>query len=488
MLALLISLDPPFLSEVQIGESGYRNIEPHIAVNDSNIVVAWIEADIHGSKNIYYRYSSDVGSTWSISSSMPHNCYTVDPFLAPDPDNANMFYAVYLDICPSIPTGHKYFLLFCKIYFSDSASCDTLIGTKPGDTIPIQDTTPKDYPRMAVAPGGKIVVSVAHKYSPSPNYYQIVIYRSLDGGITWEGPVVVDSTREANASYLAYTEGRFYLSYASTKYYLSSPSRITIGLARSDDYGATWDIIDTAAIWFLADSTTKCATRSRLIWKRPTKTIHTMIAKGDTIAIGYTRFNGMTTCNVRIAHNYNGGYGSWTGRWIDSTLNRDQIQPTLTRSDSVWYVSYLEKVDTTLSDSVWRVMWGKSVDRGNTWEVAGRVSSANFRMYGDKLEGEYMGFEYDSDRLFAVWGGDRREPDRMVYFSVTTKGMIGVRERRMESKGVFTVLKGGLEMKVKGEVYSVSGRLVFRGEGRVSLPSGVYFVKVKDKVFKVVVR
>ena len=43
-------------------------------------------------------------------------------------------------------------------------------------------------------------------------------------------------------------------------------------------------------------------------------------------------------------------------------------------------------------------------------------------------------------------------------------------------------------MKVKGEVYSVSGRLVFRGEGRISLPAGVYFVKVRGKVFKVVLR
>ncbi len=484
MLALLISLDPPFLSEVQIGESGYRNVEPHVAVNGNNVMVAWMKADTRGNIKVYYKYSSDGGSTWSDADTFPKNCNRTDPFVRPDPDNPSRFFVVYLEVCPRLPHGSRYFVHFCEVIGGVLGDCDTLTGMIYGDTV--RDTIPKDYPRMAVAPGGKIVVSVAHEYKADTPV--VVVYHSSDGGITWEGPVIVDSTREANVSYLAYTGGRFYLSYASTKYFLSSPSRITIGLARSDDYGATWDIIDTAAIWFLADSTTKCATRSRLIWKRPTKTIHTMIVKGDTIAIGYTRFNGMTTCNVRVAYNYNGGYGSWTGRWIDSTLNRDQIQPTLTQSASVWYVSYLEKVDTSRRDSVWRVMWGRSVDRGNTWEVVGRVSSADFRMYGDNLEGEYMGFEYDSDRLFGIWGGDRREPDRMVYFSVTTKGMVEVKERRMESKGVFTVLKGGLEMKVKGEVYSVSGRLVFRGEGRVSLPTGVYFVKVKDRVFKVVVR
>ncbi len=49
-------------------------------------------------------------------------------------------------------------------------------------------------------------------------------------------------------------------------------------------------------------------------------------------------------------------------------------------------------------------------------------------------------------------------------------------------------MKDGLEVPEYGEVYSVSGRLVFSGKGRVSLPAGVYFVKVRGKVFKVVVR
>ena len=81
MLALLISLDPPFLSEVQIGESGYRNIEPHIAVNDSNIVVAWIKADANGNTKVYFRYSNDNGETWSIPQMLPGECNTTDPFL-----------------------------------------------------------------------------------------------------------------------------------------------------------------------------------------------------------------------------------------------------------------------------------------------------------------------------------------------------------------------------------------------------------------------
>ncbi len=54
--------------------------------------------------------------------------------------------------------------------------------------------------------------------------------------------------------------------------------------------------------------------------------------------------------------------------------------------------------------------------------------------------------------------------------------------------GVLNVSKGLIELKDVGEVYSLSGRLVFRGKGRVVLPRGVYFVKFKDRVFKVILR
>ncbi len=74
MLTLLLSLDPPFLSEVQIGESGYRNIEPHVAVNGNSVMVAWMKADIYGNTTVYYRYSGDGGSTWSSPQRLSNRC------------------------------------------------------------------------------------------------------------------------------------------------------------------------------------------------------------------------------------------------------------------------------------------------------------------------------------------------------------------------------------------------------------------------------
>ncbi len=74
MLTLLLSLDPPFPSEVQIGESGYRNIEPHVAVNGNSVMVAWMKADIYGNTTVYYRYSGDGGSTWSSPQRLSNRC------------------------------------------------------------------------------------------------------------------------------------------------------------------------------------------------------------------------------------------------------------------------------------------------------------------------------------------------------------------------------------------------------------------------------
>jgi hypothetical protein len=44
-----------------------------------------------------------------------------------------------------------------------------------------------------------------------------------------------------------------------------------------------------------------------------------------------------------------------------------------------------------------------------------------------------------------------------------------------------------LILKGKAKVYSVDGRLIFEGEGKISLGKGVYMVKT-DKIFKVIIR
>jgi hypothetical protein len=50
-----------------------------------------------------------------------------------------------------------------------------------------------------------------------------------------------------------------------------------------------------------------------------------------------------------------------------------------------------------------------------------------------------------------------------------------------EVKGRTLILNG------KAKVYSVDGRLIFEGEGKINLRKGVYMVKT-DKIFKVIIR
>ncbi len=267
-------------------------------------------------------------------------------------------------------------------------------------------------------------------------------------------------------------------------------SRITIGLAYSDDYGATWDIVDTAVIWYLAGRTLKCKDTTRVIYNRATKHMHSMIAKGDTIAIAYVRFNSLKTCNVRVAYNYSLSPYGWAGRWADSTLSNDQIQPVIVQSAGVWFVFWKERSDTVdYITKAWRVEWAKSVDRGASWIYGGRVSSDTFLMFDDTTGGDYMGFVFNEGALYGVWGNDRRFPTAMVFFTRTTPGIISADEGREEGGSPpFDVSGGSLTLLTFGRVYSASGRLVYEGKGRVSLPRGAYFVKVGGRVFKVLIR
>jgi len=62
----------------------------------------------------------------------------------------------------------------------------------------------------------------------------------------------------------------------------------------------------------------------------------------------------------------------------------------------------------------------------------------------------------------------------------------GVSERgRLIASELYEVFGSVVELKAEGEIYDPSGRLRHAGRGRVSLPAGVYFVRVKREVFKV---
>ncbi len=75
------------------------------------------------------------------------------------------------------------------------------------------------------------------------------------------------------------------------------------------------------------------------------------------------------------------------------------------------------------------------------------------------------------------------------FFRGIISKITGIKEVvRGEVDGVLNVSKGLIELKDVGKVYSIDGRLVFRGKGRVVLPRGVYFVKFKGRVFKVIVK
>ncbi len=74
-----------------------------------------------------------------------------------------------------------------------------------------------------------------------------------------------------------------------------------------------------------------------------------------------------------------------------------------------------------------------------------------------------------------------RSRSDFITVSLSERGLTG------EVPG-FRVLRGAVDLSAEGEIYTVSGRLVFKGKGRVYLPTGIYFVHQKGRTHRITVK
>ena len=101
-----------------------------------------------------------------------------------------------------------------------------------------------------------------------------------------------------------------------------------------------------------------------------------------------------------------------------------------------------------------------------------------------------LGYIKDSTYQYAQWsylfvtieshGWDAKE---LVDYILPTS----VAEYRV-SEPSFVMVDGGVLLKERGTVYDVMGRVVFYGDGFVSLRKGIYLVREGDRTYKVIVR
>ncbi len=296
-----------------------------------------------------------------------------------------------------------------------------------------------------------------------------------------------------NIPYLTYHDGVYYLA-VEEKVYPPTDS-VYIHVFYSTDSGTTWNEVPGVAARFYRRP---LHFRCNVPFNGFTKALGSISAFGmNGLAAAYVYGNDRSDtgrCNVYVSYSFDGGT-----TWIDSAVYRsDSVQgnPVLSSSGDTLLLFFVEgtgRWDTSM------VMYGWM--EGGVWRNR-RIASA-FGHHPDVWSScnGWNGNHYASlityrDTVYYYVGGDRSLDASSFsgggnawFFRGVISEIIGVEEVvKGGEKVAIRVVKGGLEVPEYGEVYSVSGRLVFRGEGRVSLPAGVYFVKTRGKVFKVVVR
>jgi len=65
---------------------------------------------------------------------------------------------------------------------------------------------------------------------------------------------------------------------------------------------------------------------------------------------------------------------------------------------------------------------------------------------------------------------------------------VGAKEAPPPSRPTFIVSEGGIYLERRATVYDVMGRVVFYGDGFVSLPRGAYLIREGDRTYRVLVR
>ncbi len=185
------------------------------------------------------------------------------------------------------------------------------------------------------------------------------------------------------------------------------------------------------------------------------------------------------TWDVLGAYSYDGG-NTWSPTFVvNQNLSGGQCKGWATFDPyGGLHVFYYDTPSwPTDTFSVWSVKYRYSPDFGQTWNPEIRITDTTFTSPVGFM-GDYHTIYADSNYVYAVWA-DGREGDLDLFFSKAPIPLVKVRE-------TYEVISEGTPSGYV-KVYDVSGRLIYEGEyGKMSLKSGVYFVKDRGKVFKVV--
>jgi len=189
---------------------------PAIAVDGANVYVAWYDYT-PGNAEIYFKRSSDGGSTWQASKRITFNSgYSEYPDIAV---NGSTLYIVYAD---------------------DTAGNSDIFFRKSSDNGSTWQAAKRITNNMGTSNAPKIAISGANVcvvwWDDTPGNSEIYFRKSTDGGTTWQSAKRL--TNHSGTSYVPDIVG--YGSYLYVVWYDCYSGSNEIYFRRSIDGGSTW--------------------------------------------------------------------------------------------------------------------------------------------------------------------------------------------------------------------------------------------------------
>ena len=318
-----------------------------------------------------------------------------------------------------------------------------------------------DAPVMDASSDGQVILLVVDAFD-----HGIRVKRSFDYGQTW-GPaggylVATPSSRYERHPQLSYNNaGRWFVCYTDYPY---------IMVTYSDDNGATWSTpvpLDTLSTFLNVNSCHISASLNyvSVVWfDKKGNAINVYYRESRDGGITWTpkeNITGLTSSSETAAGatviNRRGVvYITWFESSSRSGGNFEIMETCKPGPDSAWYP--VQNISLTPGASIWPMI---AYNFSKGYGIA---------CWQDNTPGNY---EIYCSTFTPLLGGDE----------------LGASEvRRAEGGGDFTLLGRTLTLHRNGEVYTPSGRLLFRGRGKVSLKPGVYVLRASSRTRVVVVR
>ncbi len=125
-----------------------------------------------------------------------------------------------------------------------------------------------------------------------------------------------------------------------------------------------------------------------------------------------------------------------------------------------------------------------SFSGGGLWQNWWQINGTTYKITPSAFGNWWFG---------ALWVYNFSATDWDLYWTVLTCALAGddelsVGENTKEHEGTIKVESRSVELRRKGEIYTLNGRLIFKGKGKVNLKPGAYFIKMDGKTQKVVIR